>query len=154
MSQSSAIWRRWNGLSSTKSFKDSRLLSIRDSIPPVLQVQPGGGGERVGGGFQVKPGSDVYGAYVLSHFSCVWLCVILSTEACQDLLSMGFSRQEYWSGLPFPPPCVTLFAILDSFLYIIRVWYIVGTQQIMVSLPLSIKKYIWISKQMWSSVNQ
>ena len=24
--------------------------------------------------------------------------------ACQDPLSMGFSRQEYWSGLPFPPP--------------------------------------------------
>ena len=26
------------------------------------------------------------------------------TVACQALLSMGFSRQEYWSGLPFPPP--------------------------------------------------
>ena len=25
------------------------------------------------------------------------------TEACQAPLSMGFSRQEYWSGLPFPP---------------------------------------------------
>ena len=24
--------------------------------------------------------------------------------ACQDPLSMGFSRQEYWSGLPFPAP--------------------------------------------------
>ena len=24
--------------------------------------------------------------------------------ACQALLSMGFSRQEYWSGLPWPPP--------------------------------------------------
>ena len=24
------------------------------------------------------------------------------TFACQALLSMGFSRQEYWSGLPFP----------------------------------------------------
>ena len=26
------------------------------------------------------------------------------TEACQAPLSMGFSRQEYWSGLPFPDP--------------------------------------------------
>ena len=26
------------------------------------------------------------------------------TSACQAPLSMGFSRQEYWSGLPFPPP--------------------------------------------------
>ena len=25
-------------------------------------------------------------------------------EACQALLSMEFSRQEYWSGLPFPSP--------------------------------------------------
>ena len=24
--------------------------------------------------------------------------------ACQDPLSMGFSKQEYWSGLPFPSP--------------------------------------------------
>ena len=27
-----------------------------------------------------------------------------STVACQAPLSMGFSRQENWSGLPFPPP--------------------------------------------------
>ena len=26
------------------------------------------------------------------------------TLACQAPLSMGFSRQEYWSGLPCPPP--------------------------------------------------
>ena len=26
------------------------------------------------------------------------------TVACQALLSMGFPRQEYWSGLPIPPP--------------------------------------------------
>ena len=26
------------------------------------------------------------------------------TIDCQDSLSMGFSRQEYWNGLPFPPP--------------------------------------------------
>ena len=26
------------------------------------------------------------------------------TVACQAPLSMGCSRQEYWSGLPFPPP--------------------------------------------------
>ena len=26
------------------------------------------------------------------------------TIACQSSLSIEFSRQEYWSGLPFPPP--------------------------------------------------
>ena len=30
--------------------------------------------------------------------------VTLRTVVCQDPLSMGFSRQEYWSGLSFPPP--------------------------------------------------
>ena len=28
----------------------------------------------------------------------------METGACQAPLSMGFSRQEYWSGLPCPPP--------------------------------------------------
>ena len=32
------------------------------------------------------------------------LFVTLWTVARQAPLSMGFSRQEYWSGLPFPPP--------------------------------------------------
>ena len=35
------------------------------------------------------------------------LCLTLATPwtvACQAPLSMGFSRQEYYSGLPFPPP--------------------------------------------------
>ena len=32
------------------------------------------------------------------------LKAILWTVACQTPLSMGFSRQEYWSGLPCPPP--------------------------------------------------
>ena len=37
-------------------------------------------------------------------FSHVLLFVIPWTVACQAPLSMGFSRREYWSGLPFPPP--------------------------------------------------
>ena len=36
--------------------------------------------------------------------SCVQLFATLWTVACQDPLSMEFSRQEYWNGLPFPPP--------------------------------------------------
>ena len=39
-----------------------------------------------------------------SHFSCVWLFVTLWTVACQAPLSVGFSQQEYWSGLPCSPP--------------------------------------------------
>ena len=36
--------------------------------------------------------------------SPVQLFVTPWTVARQRSLSMGFSRQEYWSGLPFPPP--------------------------------------------------
>ena len=43
-------------------------------------------------------------ACVLSHFSHVRLFDILWTVACQAPLSMGFSRQEFCSGLPCPPP--------------------------------------------------
>ena len=42
--------------------------------------------------------------YVLSHFSHVRLFATLWTVVCQTPLSMGFSRQEYWSGLLCPPP--------------------------------------------------
>ena len=41
---------------------------------------------------------------VLSHFSYVQFCATLWTVVYKDPLSMGFSRQEYWSGLPCPPP--------------------------------------------------
>ena len=39
--------------------------------------------------------------FCFSHF---WLCVTLWTIVCQAPLSMGFSRAEYWSGLPIPSP--------------------------------------------------
>jgi len=41
---------------------------------------------------------------LLRHFSHVQLFVTLWTVALQVPLSMGFSRQEYWSGLTFPSP--------------------------------------------------
>ena len=43
-------------------------------------------------------------ACMLSCFSHVRLFATLWTIACQAALSMGFSRQEYWSGLPCPSP--------------------------------------------------
>ena len=46
---------------------------------------------------------EVCGGGGLVPKSCPTLAV-LWTVACQAPLSMGFSRQEYWSGLPFPFP--------------------------------------------------
>ena len=41
---------------------------------------------------------------LLSRFSRVWLCATPQMAAHQAPLSLGFSRQEHWSGLPFPSP--------------------------------------------------
>ena len=41
---------------------------------------------------------------LLSHFSRVWLCAIPQTAVDQAPPSLGFSRQEHWSGLPLPSP--------------------------------------------------
>ena len=61
---------------------------------------------------------------LLSRFSHVQLCAAPWTAAHQAPLSLGFSRQEYWSGLPFPSPmhacmlscfnCVWFFATLRT----------------------------------------
>ena len=46
----------------------------------------------------------------MCSYACVLSCFSVSnsatpwTVALQAPLSMGFSRQEYWSGLPYPPP--------------------------------------------------
>ena len=41
---------------------------------------------------------------LLSCFSRVWLCATPEKAAHQAPPSLGFSRQEHWSGLPFPSP--------------------------------------------------
>ena len=48
--------------------------------------------------------SHLINVCVLSCFSPVQLCGTLWTVARQVPLSIGFSRQEYWSGLPCPSP--------------------------------------------------
>ena len=49
-------------------------------------------------------GIDLCLSCVLCVLSHVWLFVTPWTVACQAPLSMEFSRQEYWSRLPFPTP--------------------------------------------------
>ena len=48
---------------------------------------------------------------LLSRFSRVRLCATPWTAAYQAPPSMGFSRQEYWSGVPLPSP-MNLLSIL------------------------------------------
>ena len=77
------------------------------------------GGQRIrelGELFPYAPVSDVtleelkeYSKYsllllLLSHISRVRLCATPETAVHQASPSLGFSRQEHWSGLPFPSP--------------------------------------------------
>ena len=48
--------------------------------------------------------SSLVSHLLLSRFSRVRLCATPQTAAHQAPLSLGFSRPEHWSGLPFPPP--------------------------------------------------
>ena len=61
------------------------------------------GGDSTGGS-QMSEGVARLRACVLSHFSHVQLFVTPWTISRQAPLSVGFSTQECWSGLPFPPP--------------------------------------------------
>ena len=67
---------------------------------PVLWNNPERSGEEGGG-----RGLRMEGLLLLlSLLSRVQLCVTPQTAAQQAPLSLGFSRQEYWHGLPFPSP--------------------------------------------------
>ena len=55
-------------------------------------------GEPHPGGFHSKMCACANSLQHVQLFATPW------TAACQASLSMGFSRREYWSGLPFPPP--------------------------------------------------
>ena len=50
----------------------------------------------------------------VKSLSCVWPSATPWTAAYQALPSMGFSRQEYWSGVPLPSPMTNLDSILKN----------------------------------------
>ena len=59
------------------------------------------------GGMRWETGIDIYTLLLLlllSRVSCVRLCATPWTAAQQAPTPLGFSRQERWSGLPFPAP--------------------------------------------------
>ena len=48
--------------------------------------------------------NNILSVCMLSHLSLVQLFVTMWTIAHQAPLSLGFPWQEYWSGMPCPPP--------------------------------------------------
>ena len=51
----------------------------------------------------MRRGQSVCEHMKVKVLGCVWLFAIPGTVGRQAPPAMGFSRQEYWSGLPFPP---------------------------------------------------
>ena len=82
------------------------------AVTLATQEEMGGASWRPGGGsLTVQVGGSRFlrerGRFLrkgLSRFSHVRLCVTPWTAAHQAPPSLGFSRQEHWSGLPFPSP--------------------------------------------------
>ena len=107
-----------------------KSLTLKDELPRSVSAQYATGDQwrsnsRKNEGMEPKqkqyPGVDVTGdrskvrcckeqycmlllLLLLSCFSRVRLCATSETAAHQAPPSLGFSRQEYWSGLPYPPP--------------------------------------------------
>ena len=84
----------WSGL----LFPPSRDLPDL-GFEPVSPMSPALAGKP----YTEPPGKSIcIHMHVLSHFSCVQFFVTQWTVALQAPQSMGFSREEYWSGWPDP----------------------------------------------------
>ena len=81
-------------------FLDLRIVKVKSSKEKTVRIKSRRH-EKYGGKMLLHM---LVCMHVQSHFSCVWLFATLCTVACQALLSMESSRQEYWNGLPCPPP--------------------------------------------------
>ena len=82
---------------------------------------------------------------LLSRFSRVRFCVTPQTAAHQAPLSLGFSRKEHWSGLPFPSPthaCLLASVMLSRFSHVqlyVTLW--IAAHQAPLSTGFSMQEY-------------
>ena len=56
----------------------------------------------------------LFGCMHIQSPSCIRLFVTPWTAPCQTPVSVAYSRQEYWSGLPFPSPGDLLYQVIES----------------------------------------
>ena len=110
-------------LSNTTAISLIFLFHFLSLFPPVSSLQSSNPLDTISLNYAMpEEGADIYDAslwwwdtiiwgynfsllLMLSHFSHVWLSVTPRIAVHQAPLSMGFSRQENWNGLPFPSPC-------------------------------------------------
>ena len=103
----------WMSLSNKVFCFVSRCASSDSSFPNVRQEPTHS--EALEGVPLMVPLSDGGGGLVTK--SCLTLAIPWDV-ACQPPLSVGFSRQEYWSGLPFPSPLISFRWCLFSYLFL------------------------------------
>ena len=96
---SAPLFLHWKHLKLYK--QDLNLFALYFKTVKILQI-------RVKSFSATIPSSNLVLSFLLllllSHFNRVWLCATPETAAHQTPPSLGFSRQEHWSGLPFPSP--------------------------------------------------
>ena len=82
--------------------RQQRLLGAHRDPLKESQLQEEIGGDPQKGLFQLRSAGEYIHICVLITQSCPTLCDPM--DAYRAPLSIGFYRQEYWSGLPFSPP--------------------------------------------------
>ena len=80
---------------------------------------------------------------VLSHFSPVWLFASPWTAAHQVPLSMGFSRQGYWRGLPCPLQGIFLTQVLNSHFLCLLHWRWIFTTSTTWAAPICLYGFVF-----------
>ena len=87
-----------SSLKGSSQLRDPSLVSCLqvDSLPPTHLGRP----------WTPLRHTNLY--VKVKSLSCIQLFVTPWTAAYQASLSMGFSRQEYWSGVPLPSPGISM----------------------------------------------
>ena len=97
-------------------FHSSLLSAIRVASPAYLRLVDNSPRNLDSSFWHIQPGISHVLCASARSLSHVWLFATLWTVACQPPLSMGFSRQEKWNGLPFPSPSeisrVTIYSLI------------------------------------------
>ena len=92
------------GISQARTLEQVAISSSRGSSRPRDQIQVSCTGRRLLYHCTAREAHQRLCVCVCQSLSRVRLFVIPWTIACRAPLSIGFPRQEYWSGLPFSPP--------------------------------------------------
>ena len=88
------------------------LLAVQGTLKSLLQHHSSKASMLQRSAFFIVQLSHPYMILLLSRFSRVRLCAIPEMAAHQAPPSLGFCRQEHWSGLPFPSPIYMMLACL------------------------------------------